>query len=231
MDWLRKNMRTIFVITIAGFVAGVFVGFGGYFFGGARVSNAIAEINGVKIPYRNYVLLFNRVMDNLRSNNVDITDEVIKRTRQDVVQDLIREEVLYQETKKYGIRVTDGEVGYDVQRFQAFQEDGRFSQQAYFRVLSWQLRMTPKEFEESRRRQIAIAKLNNLIVSSVKISNPELQVEYARKHDGQLTNFEKNRDKFFEELTQEKRTALINDWYRNINTSLKVKVFTELLGE
>ncbi|MDI6641800.1 MAG: SurA N-terminal domain-containing protein [Elusimicrobiota bacterium] len=228
MNWLRKNMRTIFIITIVGFIGGIFVGFGGYFFGGrGGVSDAVAEVNGVRIPYRKYILLFNRIMDNLRDSQKEITEQVIQQTKQDVIQDLVQEEVFYQEAKKYGIVVTDGEVAADIQRFPAFQQDGKFSHRVYFQILAWRLRMTPQEFEGSRRRQIAIAKLRNLVTSSIKISEPELRLEYARRHNSQFTNFEKDREKFYEELQQEKTLAFMNDWYRSINASLKVRVFTE----
>lgn len=225
MDWLRKNMRTIFLVTIIGFLAGIFIGFGGYFFGGRTITDAIAEVNGKKIPYRKYTLLFNRIMENLRDKNIEITDEVLQQTRREVIQDLIQEEVFVQEAKKYGIVVTDNEVAMDIRNFPAFQRDGKFDQRIYFQVLALRLKMTPEEFEESRRNQIAIAKLRNLVTSGIKISDVELQLEYARRHDGKLTGFEKEKDKFHQELLQEKMSAFMQDWYRSINSTLKVRVF------
>ncbi len=224
MNWLRKNMRTIFIITIVGFLAGIFIGFGGYFFGGNTIKDAVAEVNGKKIPYRKYALLFNRVMDNLRDKGVEITEDVIQQTKRDVFQDLIQEEVFAQEAKKYGIVVTDSEVAMDIRNFPAFQKDGKFDQRIYFQVLAFKLKMTPEEFEESRRNQIAIAKLRNLVTSSIKISDAELQFEYGRRHNGKLNGFEKEKEKFYQELMQEKVTAFMQDWYRSINSSLKVKV-------
>lgn len=226
MNWLRKNMRYIFLVTIIGFFAGIFVGFGGYFFSN-KTTNAVAEVNGVRIPLRKYSLLFNRIMDDLRDKNTDITDEVVNKTRQEVVDDLIREEVFYNESKKYGVVVTNNEVAASIQQIPAFQQDNRFSQNAYFQVLAWRLKMTPMEFEESQKRQIAISKLRYLISTGIRITDPELQIEYMRKHLGNMKNFEKDRDKFQQELLQEKSLAFMNDWYRSINTSLKIKVYTE----
>ncbi|MEW6042349.1 MAG: SurA N-terminal domain-containing protein, partial [Elusimicrobiota bacterium] len=137
MNWLRKNMRTIFLVTVIGFVAGIFIGFGSYFFGGRGLGDAVAEINGVKIPYRSYYLLFNRIMENYREQNKDITETVIEQTRREVLQDLIQEEALYQEAKKYKIVVTDAEVAFDIQRYPAFQKDGQFNQGIYFQILAW----------------------------------------------------------------------------------------------
>jgi peptidyl-prolyl cis-trans isomerase D len=227
MDWFRKNMRTIFLITVAGFLGGIFIGFGGYFFGGRGLTNAIAEVNGKKISYRKYAQLFNRIMDNLRDKGTEITDEVIQQVRREVLQDLIQEEVFTEEAKKHGIVVTDNEVAMDIRSFPAFQKDGKFDQRTYFQIVVLQLKMTPQEFEESRRNQIAIAKLRNLITSGIKISDIELQFEYARRHNGNMSGFEKEKDKFYQELLQEKMTAFMQDWYRSINSSLKVRVFSK----
>ncbi|MFH0807058.1 MAG: SurA N-terminal domain-containing protein [Elusimicrobiota bacterium] len=226
MDWLRKNMRYIFLITIIGFFAGMFVGFGSYFFSG-KSTNAVAVVNGTTIPLRKYSLLYNRIMEDMRDKNTDITEEVVNKTRQEVVDDLIREEVSYGETKKHGIVVTNSEVAANIAQIPAFQQEGRFDQRAYFQVLAYRLKMTPMEFEESQKRQIAIAKMRNIIASGVRITEPELQLEYMRRHAGNMKVFEKDREKFSQELLQEKSLAYMNDWYKSINTSLKIKVYTE----
>ncbi|OGS23661.1 MAG: hypothetical protein A2297_05925 [Elusimicrobia bacterium RIFOXYB2_FULL_48_7] len=226
MNWLRKNMRTIFLVTIVGFFAGMLAGFGSYAFSN-KSTNSVAEVNGQAIPIRKYSMLFNRIMEDLRDKSTDITEEVVKKTRQEVVDDLIREEVFYGESKKYGIVVTDSELAANLQQVPAFQQNGRFDQRAYFQILAWKLKMTPAEFEESQRRQIAIAKLRYLISSGMKVTEPELQIEYMRKNQGNMKNFAKDREKFQQELLQEKTLAFMNDWYRSINSSLKIKVFTE----
>jgi peptidyl-prolyl cis-trans isomerase D len=221
-------MRTIFLITVIGFLAGIFIGFGGYFFGGRNIGNDVADINGVKITYRQYSVLFNRIMENLREQNKDINEGAIEGVRREVLQDLIQEEALYQESRKFAIIVTDAEVAFDIQRYPAFQQDGRFNQGVYFQVLAYHLKMLPKEFEEQRRRQISIAKMRNMIVEAVKITEPEIRFEYARRHGNNMKNFEKDRPKFEQEILNEKRTAYLTDWYKSINASLKVKVFEEV---
>lgn len=229
MKFLRKNMRTVFIITVVGFLAGIFIGFGGYFFGGRSTGNAIAEINGVSIPFRKYTLLFNRTMDRLREDKTDITDDLMKQKRQEVIQDLIQEEVFSQEARKYGINVTDEEVAYDIQRWGAFQKDGKFDQRVYFQMLAYRLRMTPQEFEDSRRRQIAIAKLREFIASGVKITGREIEREYAYRHKGNMKSFLKDRDNFYNELYKEKVNDVLQEWYRILSSTVKIRVFTELL--
>jgi hypothetical protein len=97
MNFLRKNMQVIFYITLGGFFAGIFVGFGGYFFGGGATQGLAAEVNGQKIPMRRYNQLLTRTLDNLRSQKVEPTDEMTRQKKHEVMQDLIQEEVFWQE--------------------------------------------------------------------------------------------------------------------------------------
>jgi len=229
MKFLRKNMQTVFMITIIGFIAGIFIGFGGYF-SNRTISDGVANVNGEKISFKKYRSLFNRIMDNKRETTEEITEQMIEQIKQEVIQDLVQEEVFYQEAKKYGIVVTDKEVAYDISRWPAFNNNGRFDQGLYFRILGMRLHMTPAEFEESRKRQIAIAKLRSLIQSGVKITQPELQLEYIKKN-GSLKNFDKEKNKLYEELLKQKTIDTFNEWYKILGSSIKVKVHTELLKQ
>lgn len=223
MDFLRKNTRTIFTVTIIAFLAGTFIGFGSYALTKSDF-DTVAEVNGAKISYNNYIKTLNRTLENIRNNKGEITQELINQKKQEVLQDMIQEEVFWQEAKKYGIGVADGELLADLRRYPAFQRDGQFDRQSYFRILFEVLRTTPKEFEESRKREIAFFKLRQFIASSVIVSEPELQYEYRKTHKNSMANYEKNRDKFMEETRQKKVQMVFNDWFKSLNQSLKVKI-------
>jgi len=224
MEWLRKHTRTIFMITIGGFLAGAFVGFGSYFFGNKSSNDAVIEVNGSKISYKTYIDLYNRTIDNLRREKEQPTEETIKSKKQEVLQDLIQEEVFWQEANKFGIKVTDSELAMDIQHYPAFQKDKRFDQRAYFQVLYQVMHQTPPEFEKTRRKQLAINKLRYLIASGVKITEPELRLEYSLANKGNMKNFDKDRDKFEEQVRQEKTMMVFNEWLKQLNQTMKIKV-------
>jgi peptidyl-prolyl cis-trans isomerase D len=228
MSFLRKNMRTIFAITMVGFFAGIFIGFGSYMFGGRRPDTA-AEVDGTAISYRTYINQFNRAIDNMRQANQDVSEQALAQKKQEIMSDLIQQEIFWKEAKRYGITVSDGELAADVRRFPAFQNNGQFDQRAYFQVLYQVLHTTPKEFEDSRRKQISYFKLRQLIASSVKISEIELRMEYARANKGSMKNFEKDRAKFTETVRNEKTSMVFNEWFKQINQRLagKVKVYLD----
>ena len=120
MDFLRRHRQKIFLFTVAGFLAGIFVGFGGYFFSGRSSGDAVAEVNGNNIPYRIYYYLLNQYQRRIAEEGTELTPERSRQLRQEVLAELIREEILYQEAQRLGLQVTDRELAADIRRFPAF---------------------------------------------------------------------------------------------------------------
>jgi peptidyl-prolyl cis-trans isomerase D len=217
-------MRAIFLITIIGFLAGAFVGFGSYFFSGKTTADAVVEVNGEQIPYKRYENYLNRALEGMRQQKQEVSDETMKQKKQEVLQDLIQEAVFSKEALKYGITVSDGELAADIQHYPAFQREGHFDRNAYFQVVYQVLRTTPREFEDSRRAQIAIFKLRQLISSGVTITEPELKLEYFNANRGNMKDFEKDRAKFSEKIKQEKTMLVFGEWFKTLNQNMKIKV-------
>ncbi len=224
MDFVRKHRETIFIITIIGFLAGIFVGFGSYFFIGKTPADNVLEVNGIGIPYKHFTNLLSQVRRSMTENNESQAEDTIKQKKQEVLQHLVQEELFWQEARKYGIIVSDLELASDLQSYPAFQQNGRFSHALYYRILNEVLHETPREFEESRRKMIAAFKLRALIASSVRITEPELQVEYEIQNKGNMQDFEKKRDKFQQQHRKEMIGIVFTDWERYLNHNLKVKV-------
>jgi len=219
-DFLKKNRRNIFIITVVGFIGGIFLGFGGYL-RYSSVPDTAAVVNGVKIPLQKFNHQVSLAIENYRNQGNEITDEVIRSIKQQVLRDLIQEEVFWQEAKKYGITVSDQELYYDIMRIPAFQKDGKFDRETYYRTLILRLKTTPKEFEESRRKRIAMFKLRDFVISSVKLSPQEVEL-YYKLH--QPKNDEE-KQRLYNQLLQEKQTAVLEEWYKQINNNLKVKIY------
>ncbi|HRY28502.1 MAG TPA: SurA N-terminal domain-containing protein [Elusimicrobiota bacterium] len=230
MKWLRKHRYTIFLITVGGFLVGSFMGFGSYFFTQSPYDAAIV-VNGDKIPYKRYVTRYHQYLNQRRDNNEPLNEENIKRIKQETLQDLVREAVFLQEADKYGLTVTDNEVAAYIQRSPAFQRDGQFDQGAYLQVLTQVLRIPADEFEDDRRREIKIQKLQALMASAVKVSNIEFNWQYQKRMA--LGNAEEKKtakdkpNEFREQLRQEQVSHVFQEWLSQINSQLKVKVYLD----
>jgi len=231
MDWLRRHRNTIFLITISGFILGAFVGFGSYVFTKSPQDAAIT-VNGEKIPYKRYQKLYTQYLNNRKEKDQKLDAAKIKEIKQSVIQDIVREEVFFQESKKYGITIPDAELSAYIQQLPAFQKDGRFDPATYIRVLHYVFRTTPEEFEKDRRRELAIQMLQRLLSSTVKLTANEINQERSRilaftKDPEERKKIMENPEAFLKELQNIQSNSVLNEWLTQVNNRLKVRVFLD----
>ncbi|MDD5020842.1 MAG: SurA N-terminal domain-containing protein [Endomicrobiaceae bacterium] len=214
MSFLIKHKVKIFLITILGFFAGTFVGFGSYFFGDKNYFDTVAVVNGYKIPYKLYYALYNNTIEVLRKSNPEINDDTMKKIQSNVVNSLILDEILWQQTKKYGVSVSENELLMDIQNHKYFLNDqGVFDPRYYFNVLN-NLKLTPKEFENMRKKQIAANKMKILIASAISdISESELK---------SMKTINPNITKAY--MLQLRNNEILNDWFDKIRKETSIKI-------
>ena len=111
----------------------------------------------------------------LKNSGQEINEEMMTLTQNHILRNLIQDELIWQQTKKYGIIVTDTELAQDIQSYPYFLNDrGQFDSRNYYQFLN-NLRMSPKDFESLRRKQLASNKLKLLVASATQISESELK--------------------------------------------------------
>ncbi len=217
-------------MVIAGFIISTFVGFGLYMGSGASTLNTAAEINDEKISYSHFTTLYNQVVNRKRDNKEELTPETLKHLKQEVVQALIQEAVFFQESGKYGFQVSDQELAQNLASVPAFQKDGKFSAQAYVNMLQTVLRSNPQDFEESQRRQIAINHLRNFVMQGIKVTEREIDMEMAilqARQDPKKKSPPLNREDIRKSLSNEKGAQVMNRWYQQLGTNVKLKVYLD----
>jgi peptidyl-prolyl cis-trans isomerase D len=107
------------------------------------------------------------------------TDEMIKKIglKERAIRDLINKVLLLQEAHRLGLTVTPEEVQAAIQGSPVFQKDGIFDKATYLRALQ-RARMTAKEFEANQEQMLLLSKVQSLIISSAKVSDPETLDSY-----------------------------------------------------
>jgi hypothetical protein len=226
--FLRKHHTFVFVSLALVIIALPFFGIGGMTFFSPQ--DGVAKVNGQKITQRGY----DQIYHNLLRQKDDITAEQKKQLGMEALQELIREEVMYQEAMKYGIRVPDQEIQLQLINAPAFQKDGRFDIRTYGQTLAQVFRMTPEEFEEMRRKESAAVKLNQLILGAVHVSDDVVQsglanrisIETDAKKKKELKD---NPEIFRNELRQREMSKVFTDWLGQINRNLKVEIISNSL--
>ncbi|MBI3291795.1 MAG: SurA N-terminal domain-containing protein, partial [Elusimicrobia bacterium] len=230
---LHRHRYTIFLISAGSLLLGAFVGFGGSLVLSSQRGEIVAKVNGQKIPMRLYTLHLERALEQLRQGGQEPSEEAIKQRKGAVLSELLQQEVFYQEAQRLGIKVSDAEVASLIHQVPTFQRKGQFDQQAYFYALRYGLRMTPEEFEQEQRRQMAVFKLRQLLLTGVKITDREVEAERRRRASSRKKQDEEStldREALRSTLQQEKAVHVLNEWARQLNQRTRLQVFLDELG-
>jgi peptidyl-prolyl cis-trans isomerase D len=209
---------------VAIFVGGTFVGFGGYLFGD-RTGSDVAQVSGKRIPRRKFDFLYNRQVDELRQQDKELTSDVLKQVESEVIQELIQDEVFWQEAARFGIKVTDAELAANIRSIPAFQREGIYDPRLHYNFVRQVFRITPKEFDEYQRRRIAFAKLRYFISTSIYVPESEIRSDYVKKFPGKTKSWEKEKNDYINSYRQEVVNAVFNEYLKQLNNTVSIKVF------
>ena len=123
-----------------------------------------------------YQQLVSLMGDNFRA---DLIDE--QRFQNTVLQDMIDESLLRQFVEERGYRVSDAELFEFIKTIPAFQQDGKFSTEAYRGALARQ-GSTPAQFEQRVRDSLEIEQMRNGLVQTALVSEPDVALSYRLRN-------------------------------------------------
>lgn len=218
-SWMIKILFAVIII--------VFV----FFYGYGRRSGArrvIAEVNGTKIMDSLFISKYQKAYQNLARlyQNIyrDQFDEgMIDRValRERVLNDLIDETLLVQQTEKLGLHVTPQELQAAVHSNPAFQVDGKFSEQRFMAVLQMN-QMGVDEFEEMEERSRLITKVTDLItLGGVDVSDQEVFDAYGLANEKINLQFARFNPTTFEKSISTDESEL-DAYYSKHNTLFEI---------
>ena len=220
MNFLRKHMRKIFIITILAFLGGTFMGGGAYLFSPSKDYDAAATVNGSKIPMKTFKSVYDSTIAMYRqSTKESLSPEQLEEVKVRTLQALVQDEIFYQQALKYKIVVTDAELKNDIQSSAMFINNNQFDARAYYSFLN-KLRMTPKDYESIRKKQIAGEKLKITMASAIKISDAEY--ENAVENGLKITK---------EEMLQAKANKILNEWFIGVARSYNIVTNESILKQ
>jgi hypothetical protein len=227
ISFLRRYRHPIIIGLVVVFLISIFVGLGGYYLTGRDNSEAVAVVDGTKIPYLSFRTRVDQYVEALRSQGKDVSDEMEKAVRQEVLQSLIVDEILAKQAESLGLSVSDRELALSIEQTPAFQQDGRFAQELYFRAVRFQFKTTPERFEADRRRMLLAAHLKALITRTTKILPSELRDEWQRRNGDKAKDFEKEKAAFAGELRRLRAIDSLNFLLRQVASQADIRSFLE----
>lgn len=226
--FFRKHRSVVMVFLAACIVGLLLFGIGGNSMV-ASPQDTILRINGEKVPQINYDRLYNQLM---RQHPGSTTPEQRQQIQGQAFQELIRQEVFYQESKKFGIEVTDQILQMQLASIPAFQKDGKFDAGTYVRVLSQAFNMAPRDFEKTQKKDIAARQLNALIATSVHITDAQLNDDLAARLKSETDakirkELQSNPEKLRQELLEKEINLVFGDWLNQLNSTLKISFVSD----
>ena len=144
-------------------------------------TGAAAEVNGEAISLRAFSELVDRMESQGNSAGGDAESQ--RRLRQNAINMLVSQQLVFQNSSRENIYVSDDEVAEFIMDIDGFKEDGRFSRLRYKTYLN-QTRKTEDEFEGMLRKMLVERKMLGLIEHVAKeiplVADTEKQLDQAK---------------------------------------------------
>lgn len=187
LDFMRKHASSIIIKVILGVVILAFVLYFGFTGRGSSAGEVVAKVDGLSIRGREFIRAHREMVERYRALfGNQVTEEMLEKLdiKRMVLDGLIERTLLLVEAKNLGLKVSNQELRDAIVEFPLFQENGQFNPGLYRGYLS-RAGLTASEFEDALREQILIRKLTGILLSSIKISDAELD-EYFRIKEERL---------------------------------------------
>ncbi len=190
-EMLRFTKITFWIVAVA------FIGFM-VFNVGMRITSTkrrsgmvVGEVNDQKISYQQFQNALRRHYLESRDKLKEMDYQAEEKLREETWNDIVNYTLLNEEVKKRGIKVSDSEIiAYvasnpppSVLSDTTFRtEDGNFDYQRYMQLLSspyidW------SPYEDLARSALPVQKLQNLIISTVRVTDNQVKQEYIRRNE------------------------------------------------
>lgn len=135
--------------------------------GGAKGGGMAATVNDRVISLLDFREKVQRVESQMQINSLpnEQKQNATQMVRRRALEELISVEVLSLSAQKQGVVISDDEIRERITQYPVFQEEGTFRRDLYSRYLEYS-KVTPGDFEDKVRKEIAIGRMQNLFVSA-----------------------------------------------------------------
>jgi peptidyl-prolyl cis-trans isomerase D len=150
-----------------------------------RVGMVVAQVGDRQITRVEWDAAFENLLSVYKRVYQDrLSEEMVKqmRLRETALDNLINQALQVQEAKRLGLEVSDGALRARIRSLPYFQRDGSFARDLYLRVLQLN-RLTAGEFEKQQRQEMLVEAFQDLVRSTVKVSEQELWNRYVLEQE------------------------------------------------
>lgn len=186
LKFMRRNASGPWIKMLFLAIAAVFVFWGiGVGIGGDQRVSPVAKVNGVTIAepefqraYANLLRMYQEIYkENFRPELLQGLDLKGK-----AIDQLVRINLMRQEADRLGLQVSDSEVRDSIAGMASFQQGGRFDKDLYVRILRAN-NLTPADFEQAKREEILVNKLQDLLATGVHVSEADARLRFDLENE------------------------------------------------
>ena len=225
ISFLIKHKKSILIITLAFFLGSiVYIGLDAY--SRSNYNLTAATVGRQKISYRDLYRVSDQQANRLRSQGIEVNEDLLKMIQQQVLSSMVSEEILNQAAQEAGLSVSDYEVAYDIKTSPWFAPEGKFDKAQYEYVLKASAGVTPAQFEEQLRRDKLANRYRQTLYSFYKLTPQEIKYAY-QVQNGDLKNFEDNKQDFAAALMDTKMETAQKAFLDDFNNRVEIKTFLE----
>ncbi len=188
MTKLREYSKIFIVIVAVAFIGLMVFDWGMDYLGVRQRPNIIGKVNGQRLTYEMFSESYQQMYQTERQRNSDqeLNEEQLETIREQVWEQFVQKVLFEEEMKKLNITVSDSEIVYQIKNYPleqiknspGFQTNGQFDWNKYYASFS-----NPEipwyQIEDFYRQQLPYVKLQNIITSSVRVSESETEQEFA----------------------------------------------------
>ena len=189
----KKRLKLILWLVILSLALGMLLFFvPGADMGSIGTTNAIAKVDGKAIPLRTFTSLYRRTVERLSDggrNKIDRQTLQAMGVPGQVLDDLIKAEIIQLIADRFGIRVTPDEIRRSVETYPSFQDQGKFIGLDRYKALLAANNYSVSDFEDDMGRLSLADKVHGIITSSLTVSERELRDEFARTNQRTQVNY------------------------------------------
>jgi parvulin-like peptidyl-prolyl isomerase len=191
MTKLREYSKVFIVIVAVAFIGLMVFDWGMDYLGGRQRSNVVGKVNGKNFTYEMFSEQFQQMYqaERQRRSDQEIQEEQMETIRAQVWEQFVQRVLFEEEMEKLKITVTDSEIVYQIRNFPmqeiktnpGFQTNGEFDWNKYYASFS-NPEMPWYQIEEFYRQQLPFEKLQNIITSTVRVSEVEIEQDFTENN-------------------------------------------------
>jgi parvulin-like peptidyl-prolyl isomerase len=190
MTKLREYSKIFIIIVALSFIGLMVFEWGMDYTGISSRRNVVGEVNGKELTYERFSELYQQLYQSERARREqEMTEGQLENLRKQVWDNFVQRILFQEEMDKLEIAVTDSEIVYQIRNYpldeikqnEGFQTDGEFDWNKYYASFT-NPQIPWLQIEEFYRQNLPFQKLQNIITSTVRVSESEVEEEFKKNN-------------------------------------------------